>query len=364
MKRLFLFFALAWALTAAAQQAPLRVALAGVRHGHVSGVFKNMAANNIEIVGVWEADAQVAADFVKKYNIDPVIVYSDLGRMLDAVRPEAVATYSSIYDHLAVVEAAAPRGIPVMVEKPLAVSTDHARKIEALAHKYGTIVMTNLETTWYASNVWAYDQVAEGRIGPLRKVIVYDGHAGIAGDRKVPQPFFEMLTDPAQNGGAATDFGCYGANLLTWLMHGERPVKVYADIRTHEPEKYPKVDDDATILVSYKDVVGVINGSWSWPFDRKDMHVYGRDGYIFADNATDVRYRFAPARAETALSLPPRPEPYNNPYVYLAAWIRGQITPAPYDPSSLENNVMVVEILDAAKRSAESSKAVRIAPRL
>jgi len=361
MKRLFLFCGLLWlAAGAVAQEKPLRVALAGVRHGHVEMMFKSMAANNIEIVGVWEADPQVATDFARKHNIDPAIIYSDLGKMLDAVHPEAVATYSSIYDHLAVVEAAAPRRIPVMVEKPLAVSAEHAHKIGELARKYGIIVMTNLGTTWAPSTTWAYNEIADGKLGPLRKVIVYDGHSGPV-EGKTPQAFFEVLTDPVQNGGGAVmDFGCYGANLLTWLMHGERPTKVYADIRTHNPEKYPKVDDDATIVVSYKDMEGIINASWAWPFDRKDMHIYGRDGYILADNATSVRYRYAPATAETTLKPPSLPAPYNNPYRYLAAWIRGEVAPKPYDPCSLENNIMVAEILDAAKESAKTSRAVEL----
>jgi len=361
MKKLFLFFALlCLAQGAFAQEPPLRVALAGVRHGHVEGVFKNMAASNIEIVGVWEADPKVASAFAKRFNISPSIIYSDLGKMLDAVHPEAVAAYSSIYDHLAVVEAAAPRGIPVMVEKPLAVSAEHARKIAELARKHGIIVMTNYQTTWAPSTAWAYDEIAAGKIGPLRKAIIYDGHSGPANGR-TPQAFFEFLSDPVQNGGGAvTDFGCYGANLLTWLMKGERPAKVYADIRTHDPVSYPKVDDDATILVSYKDMEGVINASWAWPFDRKDMHLYGRDGYIFADTGNSVRYRYAPDKTETPLKLPALPAPYNNPYRYLAAWIRGKIAPKPYDLSSLENNIMVVEILDAAKQSAKDSRAVAL----
>jgi predicted dehydrogenase len=46
--------------------------------------------------------------------------------MLEAVKPTAVLAFGSIYDHLAVVEACAPRGIHVMVEKPLAASLEHA----------------------------------------------------------------------------------------------------------------------------------------------------------------------------------------------------------------------------------------------
>ena len=56
------------------------------------------------------------------YSMD--IVFDDLESMLKATTPEAVTAFGTIYDHLSVVEACAPKGIHVMVEKPLAVSWD------------------------------------------------------------------------------------------------------------------------------------------------------------------------------------------------------------------------------------------------
>src|SRR4051812_26270194 len=83
-------------------------------------------------------------------------VYSDLDAMLDTVRPEAVCAFGPIYDQLRVVEACAPRKIHVMVEKPLAVSLEHAERMAALARGHGIYLITNYETTWYASTYAAY----------------------------------------------------------------------------------------------------------------------------------------------------------------------------------------------------------------
>ena len=64
--------------------------------------------------------------------------------------------------------------------------------------------------------------------------------------------FLNWLTDPVKNGGGAVvDFGCYGANLMTGLMNGKAPVSVTAVLRHIKPDVYPKVDDDATILLEY-----------------------------------------------------------------------------------------------------------------
>ena len=56
------------------------------------------------------------------------MVYDDLQTMVEKTKPEGVVAFNSIYDHLKTVEVCAPRGIHVMVEKPLAVSGEHAER--------------------------------------------------------------------------------------------------------------------------------------------------------------------------------------------------------------------------------------------
>ena len=93
--------------------------------------------------------------------------------------------------------------------------------------------------------------------------------------------FLSWLTDPKLNGaGALFDFGCYGAGLMTWLMNGEKPLTVTAVTQQIKPEIYPKVDDEATIIITYPKAQAIIQASWNWPFDRKDMEVYGATGSV------------------------------------------------------------------------------------
>ena len=61
------------------------------------------------------------------------MLFTDLTKMLDAVKPEAVATFTDTYSTAAIVEACAPRHIPVMMEKPLAVDMKQAHAIEQAA---------------------------------------------------------------------------------------------------------------------------------------------------------------------------------------------------------------------------------------
>jgi predicted dehydrogenase len=56
------------------------------------------------------------------------MVYPAMDAMIKATSPHAVTAFGTIYEHLEVVETCAPKGIHVMVEKPLAVNLEHAKK--------------------------------------------------------------------------------------------------------------------------------------------------------------------------------------------------------------------------------------------
>ena len=251
-----------------------------------------------------------------------------------------------------------------MVEKPLAVSLEHAKMMEALARKHGIYLLTNYETTWYPSNHEAYDRLKAAAIGELRKVVVRDGHRG---PKKIGinSEFLDWLVDPEQNGGGAImDFGCYGANLLTWLHEGKKPKTVTAITQQLQPSNNPLVDDESIILLTYDSSNAIIQGSWNWPIGRKDMEIYGLTGALYADNRHDLRMRIAEGYDgfdEQRLTLPERDAPYDDPFAFFAAVIRGEVQMRPYDLSSLENNILVMEILDAARQSAKTGMTVYLA---
>lgn len=345
--------------TPGAADDPVRIAVAGLSHGHVGWILGREGRGDVEVVGYWETDQALTQRLMDRYGFETDLVYTDLGRMLDETQPEAVVVFTSIFDHLAVVEAAAARGIHVMVEKPLAVSNEHARAMAAAATEAGIHLLTNYETTWYGSVHEAQRMIDNGAIGALRKLIVYDGHQGPQ-EIGVSEEFLAWLTDPTLNGGGALiDFGCYGANLITWLMDGRRPTSVTAVTQQIKPHIYPKVDDEATILLTYPEAQGIIQASWNWPFSRKDMHLYGTEGLLYQDDPTRLRIRQQGGGAVAQHEAAPRPVPFDDPFAYLAAVVRGRVDPSG-SLSSLENNLIVVEILDAARRSAQTGTTIRL----
>jgi predicted dehydrogenase len=339
---------------------PVRVAIAGVSHGHSSWIYGRKNTNDIHIAGIYEPDAELVKVFSSRYNLDGGLFHNDLAAMLDKVKPTAVLAFGPTYDHLSIVEACAPRGIHVMVEKPLATTYEHALRMQSLAQEHGIHLLTNYETSWYPTTEKAYQLVNDSSfVGEIKKVIFHTGHSG-ARNTESNKFFFRWLTHPVLNGGGAlTDFGCYGANVMTYLMKGEEPLSVHAVTRQFKPEIYPDVDDEATIIVSYPAAQTIIQASWNWPFNRKDMTIYGFSGYIVAENDTimRVRNRETPAEQLKKVTLSDT-EVYDNPFSYFADVIRGRIEVPEFGLYSLENNVMVVRILDAARESAQTGNAI------
>ncbi len=347
------------AIACAQDEKPLRVAIAGLNHGHVDGFFRALRnRKDVEIVGVFDPDASLHKKYGDRYGIAADRFYVGLGAMLDHVKPEAVATFTGTFDHPMVVEAAAARKIPVMMEKPLAVSMDHARRIQKAAADAGIPVIVNYETTWYRSHAEIHTLVKDQKaMGDIRKMVAMDGHEGPK-EIHVPPEFFAWLSDPVKNGGGALfDFGCYGANLMTWMMDNQRPIRVTAITQQIKPEIYARVDDEATVLVEYPKAQGIIEGSWNWPFARKDFEVYGQRGYAVATGGNGLKVRL-PGQAEESRT-PPEISPDDRDSVsYLIAVVRGRRKPSGL--SSLENNMIVTEILTAARESAKTGRAVTL----
>jgi predicted dehydrogenase len=338
---------------------PVTYAIIGLAHDHANG-FIPRARNRpeLQLAGIVEPNPDLVARYSRALNLPTNLFSPSLEALLARTNIQAVTTFTSTFQHRQVVEMCAARGIHVMMEKPLAVSLADARAMAAAAKKGGIHVIVNYETTWYLGNQNAYAMVHDQHaVGDLRKIVVHDGHRGPK-EIGCSAAFLEWLTDPVLNGGGAlTDFGCYGADLVTWLMDGRRPTAVLAVTQQIKPEVYPKVDDEATILLTYPHAQAIIQASWNWPFDRKDMEVYGRTGYVLVPQRDLLRVRKAGAEEGELKLLPlPAPGPLTDEISYLAAIVRGEVRPSGL--SSLELNLIVTEILDAARQSAQTGKRI------
>ncbi len=334
---------------------PLRIGVVGLVHGHVEGLLNQAnQRDDLQIVGIFEPNRALFDRLAAKYQLDPSLYHDSLEQMLDAAKPEAVSVMTSIKDHRLAVEACAPRGVHLLVEKPLAYSNKDAHRIEQLARQHGVLVLTNFESSWYASLREAKRLIDSGEMEPVRKMIFRHGHRGPQEIGCSPE-FLAWLTDPVENGGGAiVDFGCYGAVLSTWLMNGERPLSVTASSATLKPAIYPRVDDDATIVVTYPTATAIIQASWAWTHDNKEADIFTERGSIHAGKWDELTTRQVNAPPQS-LKPHPKPRPLENEWTYLRNVVRGQCAVDPL--SSLEINLIAVDILDQARQSAAQLRA-------
>jgi predicted dehydrogenase len=333
---------------------PFRLAIAGLTHDHVTGLLRDLPhRKDITLVGVAEPNAKL----VEKYHLPPSIIYADLNKMLDETKPQAVVIYTSTFEHLQVVEACAAHHIDVMMEKPMAVSVEHAAGIAEAAKKGDIRVLVNYWTTWQPANSPIKDMIERGTIGEIRKIVFYKGHSGPKEIGCSPE-FFNWLTDPNLNGGGALfDFGCYGANMATWFLNNQKPLSVTAVTRQTKPNIYTKVDDDATVIINYPKAQVVIMASWSWPYGRDDIEIYGTKGAIKTLDGRTMILRIG-GKGEEKITAKPIEPLYGDSLSYLVAVKAGVIQPI--ELASLENNMIVTEILCAARRSSQSQSTIQL----
>jgi predicted dehydrogenase len=367
-KILFLITAfLAVQRPAAANPTPLKLGIVGLEHGHIEAFLRGGALApaggllnrpDVQIVGIVDADQALFDSYAQRHHISPSLHFLTIQEMVKQVHPQAVLVFTAPSEHRRIIEECAALGVHVMVEKPLAVSYEDAFAMQAAAERGKIHVLVNLETTWYPSNTEAFHLLQQGALGPVVKAVFRDGHRGPKLLGGLGPEFLNFLDDPKQNGGGALfDFGCYGANLMTWLMDGEAPLSVTAITKHLQPDLYPQVDDEAEIILNYKNAVAIVEASWNWPFAVKQMDVYGRTGYAKTIDSERIEVRKANESEGQTIKGHSLPAPNDDPVHYLTAVMNGEIQEG-NSLSSLKNNVTASEILDAARQSAQTGKTV------
>ena len=352
MKRLFILI-ISWMTLAAAQDA--KIAVIGLQHSHVWGHLPKMIEGKpARLVGIAETNPALIAEAVKM-GATQALVFGDAAKMLDQAKPDIVWAFTPNNDHLRIVKLCAPRKIHVMFEKPLASTLADARAIRDVAKKSGIVVLTNYQMAWWATNYMAKAKADAGALGKVWRLRGVVGHGGPGSQGPRNQYFFDWLTDPVKNGaGALMDFGCYNALWSLWYLG--RPESVYAHVNHLRPETFPKVEDNSTMILGYKNGVGLFEGSWDLPRSFQDLEVFGLEGSLhMTRDRLEFRKGRAPGEEQPLHALAPENA---EPIAHMIAAIREKKMLNPM--VSLDINVDVVEIIEAAKASMRSRAAVKL----
>ncbi len=330
------------------------VDIIGLGHAHVWGHLRRLLkSDQIRLAGIAEPNADLAAE-ARKSGAPEQIFYTDYHKMLAETKPNIVWAFVENNRHLEIVQACAPLGIEVIFEKPLAATYKQAVAIRELAKKYNTNVITNYQMAWWPANYVAKAQADSGEIGKVWRLHGIVGHGGPGSQGVRNQYFFNWLTDPVKNGGGALmDFGCYNALWSLWYLG--RPDSVFATANHLRPETFPKVEDNADLILYYPNAIGIFEASWDLPRGFQDLDVFGRTGSV---TMTEEKVELQKGKKVTDVKLEPRPAEEADPIRYAVAHWRDK---KPADGlTALDINVEVVEIIEAAKESIRTGKAVKL----
>jgi predicted dehydrogenase len=359
---LFLAAVLVPPLTAdRAGQNRTRLAVIGLDHDHVWGLLADIAKEpDAELVAIADPHAELVARARARVPAS-VRFYDDYVKMLDEVKPEAVIVTTQNDRHLEILRECAKRHIHYSTEKPMASTAAQAREMERLADEARIKLMVNYWNAWVAPTHELFHRVYAGELGAVRKILVEYGHQGPK-EIGVSKEFAAWLYDPVKNGGGALiDFGCYGAEWALWLKG--RPARVYARTLKLKTEQHNAVDDEALIVLEYPDATAIVQASWDWPYSKGQVEVFGPKGSLLA-TGDELFYRPATAPGNKQMpegepvALKPVEHETSNPIAYFLYCIRNDKSVE--NPVAAPLNVGVVEILDAAKESIRTGRAVEL----
>ncbi len=359
--RKIIFLALLLATSLLARQTPkYKIAVIGLVHSHVWGHLSTMVEGKVAtLVGVSEPNAELTAE-AKKAGVPDNLFFPDYKKMLDETKPDIVWAFVENNRHLEIAKECAPRHINLIFEKPTASTYAEAKQIQALAQKYDIRVMTNYQMAWWAANYTAKAAVDQGSIGTVYRLHGVVGHGGPGSEGARNKYFFDWLTDPVKNGaGALMDFGCYNALWSIWYLG--MPKTVYATALHLRPERFPKVEDAATLVLNYPNAVGIFEGSWDLPRSFQDLEIFGRPdpktspGSLYmTHSAVSVQV----GRDKHDLPITPLPPDESEPVAYMVSRIEAN---KPIEGlTAMDINVKVIHIIDLAKESIRTGRQIAV----
>jgi predicted dehydrogenase len=332
-----------------------KIAVVGLVHSHVWGHLKTMVDGKVaKLVGVAEPNEELTAE-AEKMGVGSDLVYRDYSKMLDEKKPDVVWAFVENNRHLEIAKACAERHINIIFEKPLAANYEQARQIKALGEKYGILVMTNYQMAWWPANYVAKAAVDRGDIGKIWRLHGIVGHSGPGSEGVRNKYFFAWLTDPEKNGGGALmDFGCYNALWSLWYLG--KPKSVFATVNHLRPERFPKVEDNADLVLEYPTGVGLFEGSWDLPRSYQDLDVFGwgdedkRGSIHMNQRSVEMRH----GKNVERLTLSPLDQDSNEPIAYMVSRMKNK---KPIEGlTAVDINVDVIHIIDLAKKSVKSGR--------
>jgi len=238
----------------------------GVNHARV-----NWEMPEADLVGIADVDEAKVQQVAHKYS---TAYYTDYRKMLDEVQPEAVTlAVPTVYHHEMALEILA-RGIPLLIEKPIAYSVEEGQEIIDAAKKNNVKLCIGHIERFNPAIIALKSLIAEGELGRIFQM-----------DARRQGPFPARIGDV----GVVIDLAVHDLDIMRFVSQ-EEVVRIYAETEKHIHSKYE--DLAVTLLRLSGGLVGTLTTNWLTPTKIREFIVTGERGLVRCDYLMQDLYYF------------------------------------------------------------------------
>jgi len=255
----------------------LNVGLIGL--GRLGRVYARDLATRIaetRLVAVADPMAGAAREVAAEFDVPAS--YAGTAELVADPNVDAVVIVTPTHTHREVVLEAVGRKKPTFCEKPLALSLDECREMQAAVERHGTFFQMGFMRRFDPGYASAKRQVMEGKIG---KPVVFKSTS-----RDPFRPSLEYA-NPASSGGILVDMGIHDLDLARWFMGDVASVAAVGGVLAYpEMATVGDIDNAITTLKFASGNLGVIdltrNGFYGYDISTELLGTEGtlRIGYL------------------------------------------------------------------------------------
>ncbi len=248
----------------------LNVAVIGLGHLHPRGyvtLFKN--SPRTEVVAAFDPDEQVLNEFCKEFKING---YTCIDTLLDKEKIDLAALFLPHCESAAAAIRCADRGVHLLAEKPIAMTSDEVRAVADAASRNNVRITTGYCWRYHPVIKTMKECIENGSIGPV--VAVEARLAAGRVDRYIKGHAQWMLEKARSGGGPMYNLGVHWIDVLHFLLNDH--IDEVCAVNTRSSDAYDIEDSSVAMLRFGKGAVGVLSTSYVVP----DCFPNGRDLYI------------------------------------------------------------------------------------
>lgn len=334
----------------------------GMAKGHARAF---QAIKDVEIVACCDILEDRAKGFAEQFKIKTW--YTDYKKMLDNEKLDGVSIVSIDATHAEISIEALNRKIPVICEKPMAVTVAEAKKMIAASKKAKVINMINFSKRNSSAIQLAKKMIVEGTIGKIMHVDAQYLQSWLStkhwGDWRKESAWLWRLSKKHGSGGVLGDIGCHIYDLAGYLCGDISDI--YSEVKTFPKAKGNKIgeyildaNDSFVSTVTFKNgALGTVHCSrWATGYiNREFICVYGDKGAIEIDfnKGTNIlrKYDINLDVWET-IGCPKTPSNYER---FITA-----VKSKKNDVTDFENGLKIQKYLEATLASAKAKRPIKI----